>query len=173
MGSSAVSWSLLPSCHSWVLESSESIGNSLNLEGVLQFKFTNSGMGFLLDSDVGFGDESSGFVVVSTNGKFDFEIDVNSVLMEIVFSFGLEDGKLAISPVGESLDFNQKFSLEEVSVVLDIEIESSVQVFNGGLQFGFEFESEVVDFDSDFLCESGDFSISSGSDCSLGLGNFV
>lgn len=126
MASSAVSWSLYPSSHSWVSESSDFLGNTFNLLGVLQFKSTDSGMGFLLDSDVGCGDDSSGFVVESSDGKFDFEIDLDSVLSEIVFSFSKEHGKLCISPVGESGDFNQKFSVEEVSVVLDIEIESSV-----------------------------------------------
>lgn len=93
-------------------------------------------MGFLLDSDVGFEDDSSGIFVVSTNSNFDFKIDGNSVGVEIGLSFSVVDDKFTISPFGDSLDFNQKFSMEEFIMVLNIKIESFIQVCNGDLQSG-------------------------------------
>lgn len=98
---------------------------------------------------MGLGDNSSGFIVIASDGYFNSKVNGNHLGVDVSFSFSNVDQNLVVSPVGKSLDFNQKIGMEEFNLGLYIEIKSHVEVTNGDSQSSLKFNSDVVDFNSD------------------------
>jgi hypothetical protein len=121
-------------------------------------------MGLVLDSNVGFSNDDSGIIVVEFDFKLNVDINLNLLDSKIFVSFSLDDEDLFIFPGGDSLDFDQESGVEGFGVHIDIDGELCVQVVNGEFKSGFEFNSEVVDFNSDSISETNNNGISVDSD---------
>lgn len=102
-----------------------------------------------LDGDLGNG-------VVVLDGDCNVVVNDNFLGMDVSIGFFSVDLDLVVSPFGELVKDDQKFSLEFLVVVLDIECELHVKVINFESQFSGEFNRDGVDFKSDSFFEHVD-----------------